>query len=77
MEGGYSAGYYSYLWSEILDNNIYDWFEANGGLTRENGEAFRSKILSQGNSKKLMQIFQDLTGQEKPKVESLMKARGL
>ncbi len=77
MEGGYSAGYYSYLWSEILDNNIYDWFEANGGLTRENGEAFRAKILSQGNSKKLMQIFQDLTGQEKPKVESLMKARGL
>ncbi len=77
MEGGYSAGYYSYLWSEILDNNIYDWFEANGGLTRENGEDFRAKILSQGNSKKLMQIFQDLTGQEKPKVESLMKARGI
>ncbi len=77
MEGGYSAGYYSYLWSEILDNNIYDWFVANGGLTRANGDAFRKEILSQGNSQKLMTIFQNLTGLEEPKVESLMKARGL
>ncbi len=77
IEGGYAAGYYSYLWSEILDNNIYDWFVKNGGLKSENGDKFRSKILSQGNSQKLMQIFEDLTGLKEPKVESLMRARGL
>lgn len=77
MGGGYSAGYYAYLWSEVLDNNTYDWFMANGGLTRENGQRLCDLILSQGNSQDLNKIFKDMTGLDAPKIESLMKARGL
>lgn len=77
MGGGYSAGYYAYLWAEVLDNNTYDWFLENGGFTRENGQRLRDLILSRGNSKDLNVIFQDMTGLSEPKIESLMKARGL
>lgn len=77
MGGGYSAGYYAYLWAEVLDNNTYDWFLENGGFTRENGQRLRNLILSRGNSKDLNVIFQDMTGLSEPKIESLMKARGL
>lgn len=77
MGGGYSAGYYAYLWAEVLDNNTYDWFLENGGFTRENGQRLRDLILSRGNSKDLNVIFQEMTGLSEPKIESLMKARGL
>lgn len=77
MGGGYSAGYYAYLWAEVLDNNAYDWFVEHGGMTRENGDHLRSTILSQGNSQDLNKIFEDMTGLKEPKIESLMKARGL
>lgn len=77
MGGGYSAGYYAYLWAEVLDNNTYDWFLENGGFTRENGQRLRDLILSRGNAKDLNVIFQDMTGLSEPKIESLMKARGL
>lgn len=77
MGGGYSAGYYAYLWAEVLDNNTYDWFKANGGLTPENGQRLRDIILSRGNSEDLNVIFKEMTGLDKPNIESLMKARGL
>ncbi|RQP13478.1 MAG: peptidyl-dipeptidase Dcp [Chryseobacterium sp.] len=74
--GGYSAGYYAYIWSEMLDFDAYDWFVQNGGMTRQNGDRFRKEILSVGNSKDLNQAFKDFTGHE-PTVEPLMKGRGL
>lgn len=77
MGGGYSAGYYAYLWAEVLDNNTYDWFLQNGGMTRQNGERLRATILSQGNAQDLNKIFEDMTGLKEPNIESLMKARGL
>lgn len=77
MAGGYSAGYYAYLWSEVLDNNVYDWFVNNGGLTRENGQKLRDLILSKGNSEDLNGLFKQMTGLDNPDISSLMKARGL
>lgn len=77
MGGGYSAGYYAYLWAEVLDNNTYDWFRANGGLTRQNGQRLRDVILSRGNSEDLNKVFQEMTGLAQPDIQSLMKARGL
>ncbi|MDY5857681.1 MAG: M3 family metallopeptidase [Porphyromonas sp.] len=77
MGGGYSAGYYAYLWAEVLDNNTYDWFKANGGLTAENGQRLRDIILGRGNSTDLNVVFKEMTGLDKPNVQSLMKARGL
>ncbi|HTO17173.1 MAG TPA: M3 family metallopeptidase [Edaphocola sp.] len=71
--GGYAAGYYAYLWSEILDQDAYKWFMDNGGLTSENGDRFREYILSIGNTKDLNQAFKDFTGHEadiKPYLES-------
>ena len=59
--GGYSAGYYAYLWSETLDNDAWEWISKNGGLTRENGDRFRKYILSVGNSVDLNQAFRDFT----------------
>lgn len=75
--GGYAAGYYAYLWAEVLDNNVYDWFVANGGLKAENGQRFRDLILSQGNGRPSDELFREMTGLEQPNVQSLMKARGL
>ena len=77
MGGDYSAGYYSYLWSEVLDNNIYDWFKAHGGLTAKNGARFKELILSKGNSEDLNAIFKEMTGLNEPDVKSLMRAKGL
>ena len=77
MGGDYSAGYYSYLWSEVLDNNIYDWFKAHGGLTAKNGARFKELILSKGNSEDLNAIFNEMTGLNEPDVKSLMRAKGL
>ena len=74
--GGYSAGYYAYIWSEVLDANTVGWFEANGGLKRELGDAFRAKLLSRGGSVDAMQLFRDVVGHE-PKIEPLLERRGL
>lgn len=75
--GGYAAGYYSYLWSEVLAVNIADYFEKNGALTRKVGYDFRNKVLSRGNTKDLMEIFSDFTGLKAPDASGLLKARGL
>jgi peptidyl-dipeptidase Dcp len=74
--GGYSAGSYGYIWSEILDAESVDWFKANGGLTRENGKRFADMLLSRGGSSDTMQMARDFLGHE-PSVEPLMKRRGL
>lgn len=74
--GGYSAGYYAYIWSEVLDADTVQWFKHNGGLTRANGDRFRQTLLSQGGSKDAMQLFHDFTG-EAPTIEPLLKRRGL
>lgn len=74
--GGYGAGYYSYIWTEMLDNDAFAWFEANGGMTRENGDRFRKMILSIGNTVDLEQAFIDFIGRE-PSIEPMLKARGI
>ncbi|MAP80389.1 MAG: dipeptidyl carboxypeptidase II [Aequorivita sp.] len=74
--GGYAAGYYSYSWTEMLHHDAYNWFENNGGLTRENGERFREMVLSKGNTISLEEMYQDWRGSE-PKIEPMLKARGL
>jgi peptidyl-dipeptidase Dcp len=74
--GGYSAGYYGYIWSEVLDAASVDWFKANGGLTRANGDRFRNSLLSRGGSVDSMQMYSDFTGQ-KPDIKPLLKRRGL
>ena len=75
--GGYAAGYYSYLWTEVLAVNIADVFAQRGALKRETGQAMRDKILSRGNTGDLMQMFSDFTGMQQPDASSLLKARGL
>ena len=75
--GGYAAGYYSYLWSEVLAVNIADYFAKHGALTRKVGTDFRNKVLSRGNTKDLMEIFSDFTGLKAPDASGLLKARGL
>ena len=73
--GGYSAGYYAYLWSETLDSDAWEWIMKNGGLTRENGDRFRKYILSVGNSVDLNQAFRDFTGHD-PDIKPLLRNRG-
>ena len=73
---GYSAGYYSYLWSEVLAADTTEWFKAHGGLTRANGDRFRSTLLSRGGSSDAMSLFINFTGSE-PTIEPLLKKRGL
>jgi peptidyl-dipeptidase Dcp len=75
--GGYAAGYYSYLWTEVLAVNIADVFAKRGALKPETGQEFRDKILSRGNTGDLMQMFTDFTGMKQPDASSLLKARGL
>ena len=74
--GGYAAGYYSYLWTEVLACNVADYFKAHGPLKPEVGQALRDKILSRGNTKELMEMFTDFTGMKSPDPSSLLKARG-
>ena len=74
--GGYSSGYYAYTWSKTLDYNVYDWMQANGGMTRANCEKFRKLILSVGNSKDLNKAFKDLVGHEM-QIEPYLKNAGL
>ena len=74
--GGYSAGYYSYIWSEVLDADSVEWFKANGGLTRANGEHFRRTLLSRGGAEDAMQVFRDFRGAD-PDIQPLLERRGL
>jgi len=76
FSGGYSAGYYSYIWSEVLDADTVEWFKAHGGLTRENGDRFRSTLLSRGGSDEALNLFRNMVGRE-PYIEPLLKRRGL
>jgi len=73
---GYAAGYYAYLWAEMLDDDAFDWFEKNGGLTRENGDRFRNMILSRGATEDYSKIFREFTGHD-PNIEPMLKDRGL
>ncbi|MBM6994034.1 MAG: M3 family metallopeptidase [Prevotella sp.] len=75
--GGYAAGYYSYLWTEVLADNIAEYFAEHGALNPEVGQALRDKILSRGNTRDLMQSFTEFTGLKSPNTASLLKARGL
>ena len=75
--GGYAAGYYSYLWTEVLAVNVADTFAKRGALKPETGQDMRDKILSRGNTGDLMQMFTDFTGMQQPDASSLLKARGL
>jgi len=74
--GGYSAGYYAYLWSEVLDADSVEWFKENGGLSRDNGDRFRRQVLSRGGSADAMTLFRTFRGRE-PKIETLLERRGL
>jgi peptidyl-dipeptidase Dcp len=72
----YSAGYYAYLWAEMLDDDAYQWFEENGGLTRANGDRFRQMVLSRGNTEDLEKMYEAWRGKA-PSVGPLLKFRGL
>ncbi|MFJ6534698.1 M3 family metallopeptidase [Paenarthrobacter sp. NPDC091711] len=73
---GYAAGYYSYIWSEVLDADTVEWFKENGGLTRANGDRFRSELLSRGNSRDPLESFRAFRGRD-AELEPLLKRRGL
>ena len=73
--GGYSAGYYAYMWSDMLNSAAWDWIKNNSGMTRENGDRFRKHILSVGNSVDLNQAFRDFTGKD-PEITPLLKDKG-
>jgi peptidyl-dipeptidase Dcp len=75
--GGYAAGYYSYLWTEVLAVNIADIFAKRGALAPETGQAFCDQVLSRGNTGDLMKMFSDFTGMDQPDASALLKARGL
>ncbi|MFZ0785918.1 MAG: M3 family metallopeptidase [Candidatus Acidiferrales bacterium] len=73
---GYAAGYYAYLWSEMLDDNAFQWFETHGGMTRANGDRFRKMVLSRGNTEDLAKMYAAWLGAE-PSIEPMLKYRGL
>src|SRR5690606_25427567 len=74
--GGYQAGYYAYIWSEVLDADTQKWFEENGGLSRANGQRFRDMLLSRGGSVDAMTLYRGFAGRE-PAIEPLLEKRGL
>ena len=74
--GGYSSGYYGYIWSEVLDADTVEWFKENGGLTRANGDHFRKSLLSRGGSLDSMQMFRDFRGRDAD-IQPLLRRRGL
>ncbi|HUR40150.1 MAG TPA: M3 family metallopeptidase [Verrucomicrobiae bacterium] len=74
--GGYSAGYYSYIWSEVLDADTVEWFKEKGGLSRANGDEFRAKLLSKGGSVDAIELFKGFRGRE-PDIKPLLDRRGL
>ncbi|MDY3362991.1 M3 family metallopeptidase [Riemerella anatipestifer] len=73
--GGYSAGYYAYMWSDMLNSDAWDWIKNNGGMTRANGDRFRKYILSVGNTKDLNQAYKEFTGRT-PDLKPLLKDKG-
>ena len=75
-DGGYSAGYYAYLWSEVLDDDAFYWFKEHGGLTRANGQRFRELVLSKGGTQDVATTFRNFRGRD-PIVEPLLEERGL
>jgi len=76
FSGGYSAGYYGYLWAEKLDADTVEWFKENGGLTRKNGDRFRQMLLSRGGTMDAMDMFRNFRGRD-AKIEPLLERRGL
>jgi peptidyl-dipeptidase Dcp len=76
FSGGYDAGYYSYIWSEVLDADTVEWFTENGGLTRQNGDRFRQRLLGVGGSKDPLEAYRDFRGRDAV-IEPLLKRRGL
>ncbi|WP_120493497.1 M3 family metallopeptidase [Microbacterium phyllosphaerae] len=76
FSGGYSAGYYSYIWSEVLDADTVDWFREHDGLTRENGDRFRARLLGVGGSKDPLDAYRDFRGRD-AEIAPLLKRRGL
>ncbi|MBN9190727.1 MAG: M3 family peptidase, partial [Microbacterium sp.] len=76
FSGGYSAGYYSYIWSEVLDADTVEWFRENGGLTRANGERFRERLLGVGGSKNPLEAYRDFRGRDAD-IQPLLERRGL
>jgi peptidyl-dipeptidase Dcp len=74
--GGYAAGYYAYLWSEMLDDDAFQWFQDHGGLTRANGDRFRAMVLSRGNTEDLATMYAAWLGSE-PQIGPMLKYRGL
>ncbi|HEY3657004.1 MAG TPA: peptidyl-dipeptidase Dcp [Steroidobacteraceae bacterium] len=74
--GGYSAGYYAYLWTQMLDDDAYQWFDDHGGLTRANGDRFRRMVLSRGNTQDLAAMYVAWRGRP-PNIDAMMKYRGL
>ena len=73
---GYAAGYYAYIWTQMLADDGFEWFNEQGGLTAENGEIFREKILSRGNSEDLRQLYAEWRGHD-PEIEPMLINRGL
>jgi peptidyl-dipeptidase Dcp len=76
FSGGYSAGYYAYLWSEKLDADTVEWFKENGGLQRKNGDWFRKTLLSRGGTTDALELFRNFRGRD-AKIEPLLERRGL
>ncbi len=74
--GGYSAGYYAYIWSEVLDADTVEWFKENGGMLRKNGDHFRQTLLSRGGAEDAMTLFRNFRGRE-PNIQPLLERRGL
>ncbi len=75
-DNGYAAGYYAYLWSEVLDDDAYAWFTEHGGMTRANGQKFRDMILSRGNTEDVGAMYRAFRGRD-PRIEPLLQQRGL
>ena len=75
-DSGYAAGYYAYLWSELIDDDAYAWFIEHGGLTRENGQRFRDMLLSRGGTEDAAAMYRAFRGRD-PSIEPLLEQRGL
>jgi len=75
-DGGYSAGYYAYTWSEVLDDDAFAWFTEHGGLTRANGNRFRDMVLSKGGTVDAATLYRNFRGRD-PNVDALLEERGL
>ena len=73
---GYAAGYYAYLWTQMLADDAFEWFKEHGGMTRANGDRFRAMVLSRGNTEDLAKMYRDWRGAD-PSIEPMLVDRGL